>query len=476
MNRLYKNSLLYLVANIAVKAATFLLVPFYSYLITPSEYGYIYIVVSFVSFMSLFVTCSLHGAITRFYWECKDINEIQKMFSTITYIVLFLSFVVATTMLFFSELISNWLNLPIIYLKIAIFSSVFTCFYELITALLYMRQEAKKISFTSIGVGFVQISIQLILILNMKDKAMAMISSQLICAMFLFVIFVIYSKPYLRLKFDCGRALTYVKYSICQVPSDVSTWLLHFSDRMIMNKMKGSSITGIYGMGQTLGSIPKIVFFSINKAYVPFVYSSYKAIDNGNLGKSQELKHHTSYVFTLVTIIVTFVIIFSNNVIELLDDRYRNASLIMVVMLFAMLIDCYRTIFMNPLTYNVKYIKVSSVLWSLAAAINIGLNYILIPIYSIYGACFSMIFSYVLTFLLILYFAKKARKVEYDTRLMLRVFVVSLLASTTLFLGGSWIVFPFKLVAAFFYIWILSRLCRIDIQKVVRPFLNFINK
>ena len=128
MNRLYKNSLLYLVANIAVKAATFLLVPFYSYLITPSEYGYIYIVVSFVSFMSLFVTCSLHGAITRFYWECKDINEIQKMFSTITYIVLFLSFIVATTMLFFSELISDWLNLPIIYLKIAIFSSVFTCF------------------------------------------------------------------------------------------------------------------------------------------------------------------------------------------------------------------------------------------------------------------------------------------------------------------------------------------------------------
>lgn len=467
MHTLYKNSGLYLVANLAVKAASFLLVPFYSYVVSPSEYGYVYIVISFVSFMSLFVTCSLHGAINRFYWECKNIEDIQKMFSTITYMVLVLSVSLASLILFFNEKISSWLNLPKTYLNIAVFSSVLTCFYQLITSLLYAKQEAKKISFTSIGVGVAQITIQLFMVLKLDDKALAIISSQLICALLMFCIFLIYSIPYIRFKFDIQDSWTYMKYSICQVPSDVSVWLLHFSDRMMVNKMKGSSLTGVYGMGQTLGSIPKMVYASINSAYVPFVFGSYKEIDDGNISKVKELKKHTTLLFAIVSIMVTLIIIYSNNVIALLDDRYSNASVVMVVMLFSMLIDCYRTMFMNPLAYNIKYIKVASMLWCFAAAINIGLNAYLIPRFSIYGACFSMLFSYSLTFLLIIYYARKARPVEYDNRLMVLIFIVSLTATSISMLGSSWYLLPLKLFLTALYIGIVLRMLRIDVKRML---------
>lgn len=467
MNSLYKNSALYLVSNVAVRATSFLLVPFYSYLVSPREYGYVYIVISFVTFLSLFVTCSLHGAVNRFYFECNNNDDVCRMYSTISAMVLITSTIVTFSLLIFSLRLAYLLNIPVVYLRIAIFTSVFNSFYRLITELLYVKQEAKIISITSIGVGAAQIIIQLCMVLLMDDKAMAMVQSQFICGVIMLLIYFVFSRSYLRWEFDIRGAWTYFKYSLCQVPSDVSVWFLQFSDRIMINKIKGSALTGIYGMGQTLGNIPKVAYFSINKAYVPFVLSSYKEIDRGNEDKKEQLKKHTTLVFTLVTIIVTLIIVFSNNIVSLLDKRYADAVIVMVVMLFAMLIDCYRTMFMNPLSYNIKYIKVSSAIWTSMAIVNIGLNAFLIPKFSIYGACFSMTVSYLLTFLLIVYFARKAYYVEYDIKSMVHVFLLSQVVCLCFLIGSSVLLLPIKIIVIFIYICVLAKILHISIREFI---------
>ena len=71
---LVKNSLLYIISTLSVKAASFLLLPFYSYLVTPAEYGYVFVVSAFVSFMSIFMAFSLHGALSRFYLYLANLH------------------------------------------------------------------------------------------------------------------------------------------------------------------------------------------------------------------------------------------------------------------------------------------------------------------------------------------------------------------------------------------------------------------
>lgn len=389
------------------------------------------------------------------------------MYSTISVMVLITSTIVTITLLSFSLRIANLLNIPVIYLRIAIFTSVFNSFYRLITELLYVKQEAKMVSITSIAVGAAQVIIQLCMVVLMDDKAMAMVQSQFVCGVMMLLIYLVFSNPYLRWEFDIRGAWTYFKYSLCQVPSDVSVWLLQFSDRIMINKFKGSTLTGIYGMGQTLGNIPKVAYFSINKAYVPFVLGSYKKIDSGDSDKKEELKKHTTLIFSLVTIIVTLIIVFSNNIVSLLDERYADSIIVMVVMLFAMLIDCYRTMFMNPLSYNIKYIKVSSAIWSSMAIVNIVLNAILIPKYSVYGACFSMTISYLLTFVLIVYFARKAYYVEYDVKSMMKVFLLSMVVCSCILMGTSVLLLPIKIIVMFIYIYVIAKILHIRIIETV---------
>ena len=349
----------------------------------------------------------------------------------------------------------------------AVCSSGLMCFYQMITSLLYIKQDAKKISITSMGVGITQIIIQLTLVLLLPDKAFAMILSQLICAVIMFLIFALYSKSYIRLTFDTNKIWIYLKYALCLIPSDISSWLMGLSDRMMMNKMKGSALTGVYGMGQTLGNIPKIAFYSINKAYVPFVLNSYKEIESGNEDQRRNLIRHTTLVFCLITVIVTLLICFTKDIIGLLDNRYSDAAIVMAIMLTSMLIDCYRTIFMTPLTYNLKYTKVNSIIWMASAVLSFSMNLYLIPRYSIYGACFTMIFTYAVTFLLTFYFGLKAYDLNYDLKSMSKIFMISMVVSILIFLPSSLELVPFKLLIVLLYVSAVLRIVNINMKLVL---------
>ena len=136
---LAKNSLLYLISTLCIKATSFILLPFYSYLITPEEYGYVYVTSAFVTFMSLFMIVSLNGAIQRFYFECRNEEEVKTLYSNILCIVTILVACIGGMLLFNKMEIANLIGLPITYFDYAIYISMISAFYPLILSLLYVN-------------------------------------------------------------------------------------------------------------------------------------------------------------------------------------------------------------------------------------------------------------------------------------------------------------------------------------------------
>lgn len=435
---LAKNSVLYLISTICLKAVGFLLLPLYTHMVSPAEYGYVYVVSAFQTFMGLFLTLSMHGAIGRFYFDCKSIAEVKKMYSQqVIAITLSASFVTAL-MLIFKSMFSQLLGLPEKYYLYAVLISYFSLFYNLVIALLYAMEQAVRISITSIAVGASTIIMQLVLVFTMEDKAMALIFAMLFAAIVTFLIFIIYSAPYFTLpRFNKSELVKYYKYSISQLPSDVSVWFVAASDRLLLNKIQGASAAGVYGMGNTLGQIPSMLFQSVNKAYVPYVFKHFKESEEGREDALNEVADTAIKVESILTVVVVSLIILSNNIVSLLESHYIDSAIIMPLVLIAVWVDCNRIIFMNPLAYNIKYIKVKSLIWVLAAVLDVGLNLYLIPKYSVYGACASLIISYGVSCLLILHYSKKAMNIHYDRRKLTTVFVVSILFALSYFLGSN---------------------------------------
>lgn len=468
---LAKNSLLYLISTICLKAVGFLLLPLYTHMVSPADYGYVYVVSAFQTFMGLFLTLSIHGAINRFYFDCRSIEEVKKMYSQQVSTIALSATLITAFMLIFKTPISSIISLPEKYYIYAVLISYFSMYYNMVISLLYAMEQAVKISITSIAVGAGTIVLQLFLVFYLEEKAMALIYAMFFCSIVTFLLFIFYSIPYLTWpKFNKSDIIKYYKYSISQLPSDVSVWFIAASDRLLLNKIQGAASAGVYGMGNTLGQIPSTLFHSINKAYVPYVFRHFREAEEGRSEAMHEVANTVTKVESILTVVVVSLIILSNNIVSLLESRYIDSAIIMPLVLLAVWVDCNRLIFMTPLSYNVKYIKVKSLIWVFAAILDVSLNIYLIPKYSVFGACISLIISYGVSCLLILYFSSKAMKVGYEKFRLTRLMIVSVVFTLAYFLGNSLESLIFKFPLILIYIGVVVYIN--DMQKIIIKYIR----
>jgi len=78
------NSALYTFNSILIKALGFLLLPVYTYFLTPKDYGITNLIAGFTSVASFIVAFSLYSAVTRFYADYKsDRDRLKRFYGTV---------------------------------------------------------------------------------------------------------------------------------------------------------------------------------------------------------------------------------------------------------------------------------------------------------------------------------------------------------------------------------------------------------
>ena len=115
-SKFLKNSLLYTFGSMITPMIGFIMLPVYTGYLSPAEYGIMTTVQTLVGMLQLFLLLSLHGAVTRFYYDFLNQPEKQKEYlgSIFTFVLLFSSFV-AIILLVFSNPIGSLLfkNIPV---------------------------------------------------------------------------------------------------------------------------------------------------------------------------------------------------------------------------------------------------------------------------------------------------------------------------------------------------------------------------
>lgn len=455
MGNIVKNSSLYLLSTVCLKATSFLLLPFYSYLITPDVYGKVFVVNALISFLSLLMPLALNTSVHRFFFNCKNLQEEKSLYSTIVWTATLSVILFSLIMLLLAEYWAKIFEIPIYYISISTITSALSVYYSIATSFFYAKQKAKTISIVTIIVGLIQIVVQFCLVIYMDDKALALIITFLVNSIVSFLIFLFFSKNYLRFTFDLTHLRIYLIYGFSQLPSDISVKVVAVLDRFILNKFINSSAVGLYGLGYTLGTIPSVLFSAVNQALVPTIYEDYKE-DSPTSVKRAVVK--VEVVYTLITIIFSLIIVYSNNIITILSDKYKDSSTIMCIVLFALLIDTYRILFMYPMGYKVEFVKIKSFIWVLSAILSTILNLLLIPKLSIYGAAFSFLISNIVTLFMILYFSHKAIPLHFNVTRLVLVFLGSSVFSLSVTLGSNLGAFCVKVAITVLYLGIMSYL------------------
>lgn len=407
MNKLVKNTSFYTIGNVLPKIGGFLLIPIYTKYMEPADYGIVYSLQVLVSLLTIAFTLSLPKAIYRLYHDYKTLDEKQTFISSIINTI----FIISTSVFLLALLFNNVVTL--IYTSIDFFPYffyvlifiLFNSFETVPKTLLMVKEKAKLFVLLNLTQFLLKNGLIILFVAYARKGAEGYLLGQMLSAVILAPVFIFQIKEYIRFRWNATIIKTTLVFSLPMIPGNLSAWILNLSDRVFIERYFSTAEVGIYSLGYQIAGLVMIFSGAIKSAIDPHFYK----ISNENSYEvaKKKLSGEFNYLIIVVFLIGFFIALFSKEAIQLfVDTKYLEAYKIVPIISLAYLIGHFSGYF-NLMIYQSKKSIVVMYLMLFSALLNIGLNFLLIPIYGIYGAAWATVFSFSILFIISAIVSKK---------------------------------------------------------------------
>lgn len=397
MNRYKKllgNSLIFAVGNFGSKVINFLMVPLYTYVLTKNEYGEVDLQLTTISLFVPFLTFLLSEAILRFVINnIEDKDKIRILFSS---------------GILFSVTVPLALNL----LLVIVFSifDIFSGTRVLFSMLLFLNGvqqflaqfirsigKVKIYAINGILMTFIMASTNIIFLvcLNLRVNGYLLSSITAFICSIIFLMFFCDFKQYFNLKyFDIGALLKMFKYSVPLIPNYSIWWFINGATRYFILFFVGASGNGLFAVANKIPSLISMFTDVFSQAWQMSAFEEYDSEDKSDF-YSSVFKHYYQLLFILGGILIAIVKPLMGYLVS--SEFYMAWDLIpllVVAVIYQTFSGFIGTIYTASL--DTKGIFTSSIL---TGFISIILNLVLLPIWGLKGAGVSMVFSFVVMFI-----------------------------------------------------------------------------
>ena len=445
-----KSTFIYLFSTLIEKGMAFLLIPLYTHYLSTSDYGILNVLQALIGILIIIFTFSLNGAASRYHFDGNNLYRrfhYGNIFLTIT----FISVVMACLLFLFKDYIFNLLgNIPIspyFYLVIVI---VYTnAIYMLYQLKLQMEHRALEYGLNNVFKFFISTLFAVIFIIFFGKKADGVLEGSAISLLvFNFYIFIKLKKEKIKFNFNKRLLKRNIKYSIFLIPHNLAGIFMQFMDRFFISNMINLSQVGIYSLGGQISGVLGIISSALNNATVPNVLKAYKDENYLYLIDLADL----SIVF--LSFIAFMLSLFSPEIVNLIaPDEYKNAYLVISILSFYFVVQMYYFMTSSVLFYIEKATKFVSIATITSFILNIILNYLLIPYFSIIGAAIATVVSILLVNYFVIFIANKFILVKFrHIKIHFVILSAIILGNLNLFFELNIIL---KLLVAILYLFLL---------------------
>jgi O-antigen/teichoic acid export membrane protein len=378
---------------LTAKALGFFMIPLYTHYLDPSDFGVLELL-DLTSFMiGYFLGMGMGRALLRdyaHYEERSDKNE------------------VISTGLIFTILVSGSAALILTQFRTVFSILLFgTAEYSFLVALLVvnlflglslnlcktkLRAEHRSMSFVTISLIYTGIS----LVLNIYFVAILQVGvrgvmySTLITSSLMNVYLLLTTFRVTGFSFSYTKLSRMLRYGMPFIPTSVMLFLLNFSDRFFLKRYTDLHTVGLYGLGYKMGMIVTALVAT------PFylIWSSYMF----DVAKKKDARlifaRVSTYQILAMLTVALGLSILSREIIEVIADRaYMAAYTVIPLISLSMVLQSSNDVVQTGILVT-RRTWVLPVIVGAAASVNIVLNILLIPRYSMMGAAVATVISY----------------------------------------------------------------------------------
>jgi len=461
--KVFENSFLYIFSSLLVKAINFLLLPIYTYFLTPEDYGITNMVASFSGVAIYIIAFSLYSSVIRFYVDYKDDRErLKRFFGSIIIFVFISGIVFFLLVILFRHQIIEWFfeGIPFFpYILISISTLIFSTLHLIHQNILKGMQEGKKLIIINLIVFFFTVLLNLLFICIFKFGALGVLLTTLIInVLYIFVlVFDLIKNNLIKFCLDFNLLKAALKYSIPILPHDISTQIAQFASRVFINKTDSLANVGIYSVSNHFGSVIDLIQASFNQAFQPWFFETMKERNDESCINIISL---SSFLMIIYTFIYMGIGLFSQEVIILLLPKsYALAWTVIPILVLGFSVKSIYYFYVNILFYYKKAVRVLFISTITGSLIDIILAYYLVPHYGMYGAAIAFVFAKIIVVIIVVFLSKRFDDIGYRVLNMLKIIIPSLifmgiglyLSYTKYLTSFSWTNLAFKLLVCVLY-------------------------
>jgi len=412
---LLKDSFLYTISSFLGKGIGFILLPFYTNIFTPSDYGTMDLVAISIILITNLFSLQTNQSLARYYVDAKSSNRKKSYFTTTFVYYIIIYFFVSTTLIIFNSEFSHLIFNDTKYSDVIILAALnifFGSLYYIGSNLYRLEFESKKFTILSLAQILISSSFILFAIMILKIGLIGVFIGQLL-AYFIFLAFIskkIISKTYIKL-FSFVVLKKMFRFGIPLVPTVLVLLAMQFIDRIMITNMIGLDSLGQYAVAMKISSIIALLLSGFQLAFGPYVFSNYKD------PKTKETIALFFYGINILSLmIVSFLLLFSFDILVLLtNESYTGAYTIVPLLALSTFFFSIGSYFSLGFAIANKN-EIQTMIYIVIIFINIILNYFLISRYGIDGAATATMISFLFSAGLNLIISNRYYKINYNIK------------------------------------------------------------
>lgn len=286
LKALFKHSSNYLLANLATKALAFISIPVYTRLLSVEEFGIVNVFLAIIGISSVVLTLNTEVAISRFYYDAKDLNAFKEFVGTSVLlsggIFMLMVLVVLVLLPDITHLLSFDCLLTLAIIPVSFYYIVNSIFQQIYGPLM----ESKRIAIVSSIQVYLAFFFSVIFILSLPtEKYYGQVLGTMLAMIILSMYLIKQIKPYFCWSFKKKYIHYILSYSLPYLPYSLSGVILAQFGRMIMGQYFGFESAGLYSFAASIGGLMLILISVTHQAWNPYYFQymnekDYISIDN----------------------------------------------------------------------------------------------------------------------------------------------------------------------------------------------------
>lgn len=461
-----KVSFWFFFCSILQKGLSFITTPIFTRILSTNDYGIVTVYNSWEQILIIFISMSLSNSVFSVGLVKFDKNK-DEFQTSMMGLEIVCSVVMSTLFLLIYRYVYRYIQLENKYIYVMLSYCFFSTVFSMWTTRERFEYNYRRMLVFTLLNTFFGVLFSLIFVYHYQDKAFGkIIGSVIMTAVLALVCFADSfkrSKTLVNFKYWKFALL----YNIPMLFHFLSSVLLNQLDRLMIQNMCGLDEAGIYAVSYNAASIVYIVNQALSASYNPWVLQRIKA------GNYRGIKDINNYILSVYCMILVVIILFAPEIISFMAPKeyYEGIYIIPPVacsMFFILLFNVFA-----PVEYYSLKTKFLGIASTLAALVNVVLNYIFIRKYGYLAAGYTTLVCYIVYafshFIYSRICCKQLKIVgvfDYKTILFLSIFV--LLVSIITSFAYSYTIMRYLIILVISIIGFINRKRVIDMLKLLR--------